>query len=279
MCTALSAASKLLNMDVWTRNNIKIVGRTSGPTLFLAHGFGCDQNLWRLIVDRLRSQFRIVLMDHVGSGASDPSAWDSAKYSSLDGYADDIIEILRDLDLRDVVFVGHSVAAIIGVLAVIGEPDRIAKLVMVTPSPRYIDDDGYHGGFSSADIDELLESLELNYLGWSHAMAPVIMGNAERPELAEELEASFCRTDPDCARVFARATFLSDNRADLPKVSVPTLILECSEDAIAPPSVGAYVHQHISGSQLITLDATGHCPHVSDPDATAQAIAAFALPT
>lgn len=274
-----SVAFKLLVMDVWTRNNIKIVGNRSGPTLFLAHGFGCDQKLWRLIVDRLQSDFRIVLMDHVGSGASDPKAWDATKYSSLDGYADDIVDILRDLDLRDVVFVGHSVAAIIGVLAVITEPDRIAKLVMVTPSPRYIDDDGYHGGFSRADIDELLESLELNYLGWSHAMAPVIMGNTDRPELAEELEASFCRTDPDCARVFARATFLSDNRADLPRVSVPTLILECSEDAIAPAFVGAYVHQHISGSQLVTLDATGHCPHVSDPDATAQSIAEFALAT
>lgn len=272
-------AFKLLVMDVWTRNNIKIVGNQSGPTLFLAHGFGCDQNLWRLIVDRLQSDFRIVLMDHVGSGASDPEAWDDTKYSSLDGYADDVVEILRDLDLRDVVFVGHSVAAIIGVLAVITESDRIAKLVMVTPSPRYIDDDGYRGGFSRADIDELLESLELNYLGWSHAMAPVIMGNSDRPEFAEELEASFCRTDPDCARVFARATFPSDNRADLPRVSVPTLILECSEDAIAPASVGAYVHQHISGSQLVTLDATGHCPHVSDPDATAQAIAEFVLPT
>ncbi|OBH00898.1 sigma factor sigB regulation protein rsbQ [Mycobacterium sp. E136] len=266
-------------MDVWTRNNIKIVGRQSAPTLFLAHGFGCDQNLWRLIVERLQADFRIVLMDHVGSGASDPKAWDETKYSSLDGYADDIAEILRDLDLRDVVFVGHSVAAMIGVLAVISEPERIAKLVMITPSPRYIDDDGYQGGFSRADIDELLESLELNYLGWSEAMAPVIMGNADRPELAAELEASFCRTDPDCARVFARATFLSDNRTDLPNVLVPTLILECAEDAIAPATVGAYVHQHIPGSRLVTLDATGHCPHVSDPDETAQAIAEFARRT
>lgn len=266
-------------MDVRTRNNIKIVGRQGGPTLFLAHGFGCDQNLWRLIVDRLQTDFQIVLMDHVGSGASDRKVWNDRKYSSLDGYADDIVGILRDLELRDVVFVGHSVAAIIGVLAVIREPDRIAKLVMITPSPCYIDDDGYHGGFSKSEIEELLESLELNYLGWSHAMAPVIMGNTDRPELADELEASFCRTDPDCARAFARATFLSDNRTDLPRVSVPTLILDCSEDAIAPPAVGAYVQQHISGSRLITLDATGHCPHVSEPDATAQAIAEFALKT
>lgn len=266
-------------MDVWTRNNITIVGQQGGPTLLLAHGFGCDQNLWRLVVDRLAADFHIVLMDHVGSGASDPKAWSDAKYSSLDGYVADILDIVRELDLRDVVFVGHSVAAMIGTLAVIKEPTRFAKLVMIAPSPRYIDDDEYQGGFTRTDIDELLESLELNYLGWSRAMAPMIMGNAERPELGDELAASFCRTDPDCARVFARATFLSDNRSDLPQVAVPTLILECTEDVIAPRAVGAYVHRHIPGSRLITLDATGHCPHVSNPDATAQAIADFARPT
>ncbi|BBY45610.1 sigma factor sigB regulation protein rsbQ [Mycolicibacterium celeriflavum] len=266
-------------MDVRSRNNVKIVGRQGGPTLLLAHGFGCDQNLWRLIVDRLEAEFEIVLMDHVGSGASDPKAWSDAKYSSLDGYADDIVDIVRELDLSNVVFVGHSVAAMIGALAVIKEPTRFAKLVMITPSPRYIDDDEYQGGFSRADIDELLESLELNYLGWSRAMAPAIMGNPERPELGEELTASFCRTDPDCARVFARATFLSDNRADLPRVAVPTLILDCTQDVIAPRAVGAYVHRHVAGSRLITLDATGHCPHVSNPDATAEAIADFARPT
>lgn len=266
----------LLTMGVVARNNIKMVGVEGAPLLLLAHGFGCDQNLWRPIVERLRSDFRIMLMDHVGAGGADPAAWDADKYSTLHGYTADVLDIVRELDLHDVVYVGHSVAAMIGALAVIADPSRFAKLVMVTPSPRYIDDGDYHGGFSESDIDELLESIDANYLGWSRAMAPVIMGNPDRPDLHAELEETFCRTDPACARVFARTTFLSDNRSDLPHVPVPTLVLECTQDAIAPRTVGTFVQQQIPGSTLVTLDAVGHCPHVSDPDATAAAIAAFA---
>ena len=266
-------------MDVQARHNINIVGTNDGPTILLVHGFGCDQNLWRHVVEELRSEFRLILIDLVGSGSSDPHAWDISKYSSLAGYAADILEIVEQLDLRDLVYVGHSVSAMTGALATIENPSRFAKLVLLTPSPCYIDDSGYRGGFSEADIDELLESLEQNYLGWSQAMAPVIMGTPERPELGDELAATFCRTDPECARVFARTTFLSDNRADLPRVSIPTLVIECAQDAIAPREVGAYVHQHISGSHKITLDATGHCPHVSAPAETAAAIAAFARST
>ncbi len=266
-------------MNSRTRNNVTITGMDNAPVLVLAHGFGCDQNLWRPVVERLKNDFTVVLFDHVGCGGSDPDAWDPDRYSTLNGYADDVVEILHDLDLSDVNFVGHSVAAMIGALASIKDPSRFARLVMVTPSPRYVDDGEYRGGFSRGDIDELLESLELNYLGWSHAMAPIIMGNPDRPDLHDELEASFCRTNPDHARVFARATFLSDNREDLAQVSLPTMIIECLHDAIAPRSVGAYVHQHIPGSQLTTLDATGHCPHVSDPDATAAAIADFVRAT
>ncbi|WP_304105948.1 alpha/beta fold hydrolase [Mycolicibacterium bacteremicum] len=263
-------------MDARVRNNVNELGAEGAPVLLLAHGFGCDQNLWRPVAERLGDRFRIVLIDHVGAGASDPAAWEVAKYSTLAGYAEDVLEVVRELDLRDVTFVGHSVAAMIGALAITAEPDRFAKLVMVTPSPRYIDDGDYRGGFSQADIEELLESMDANYLGWSHAMAPVIMGNPDRPDLHAELEATFCRTDPDRARVFARATFLGDNRADLADVPVPTLVVECSQDAIAPREVGAYVHAHVPDSELVTLDAIGHCPHVSDPDATASAIAAFA---
>jgi sigma-B regulation protein RsbQ len=258
------------------RNNVNVVGRDDKPTIMLAHGFGCDQNLWRLVVPELLPNFRVVLFDHVGSGAADPTAWDAARYASLQGYADDILEILSELDLRDVTLVGHSVAAVMGVLAVGTDPSRIAKLVLLTPSPCYIDDDDYRGGFSRGDIDELLESLESNYLGWSRAMAPVIMGAPERPELADELADTFCRTDPECARVFARATFLSDNRTDLKRVSVPTLVIESEHDAIAPREVGAYVHRHIGGSTLVTLNTTGHCPYLSAPEATARAIGAFA---
>jgi sigma-B regulation protein RsbQ len=263
-------------MDIRSRNNVRIVGAADAPTILLAHGFGCDQNLWRLVTAQLEAHFRVVLFDHVGSGASDRSAWDEQRYSSLAGYADDILEIVAELNLRDVVYVGHSVAAMMGVLAVNNDSSRFAKLILLTPSPRYIDDEGYRGGFSRADIDDLLATLESNYLGWSQAMAPVIMGTPEHPEFTEELADSFCRTDPDCARVFARTTFLSDNRGDLPKVCIPTLVIESGHDAIAPREVGAFVHQHIPGSELITLDAVGHCPQLSLPAATAEAIASFA---
>jgi sigma-B regulation protein RsbQ len=258
------------------RNNVVLCGREDGPVVMLAHGFGCDQNLWRRVVPGLERDFRVVLFDHVGAGHSDLSAWDPERYATLDGYADDVLRICGELDLRQVVLVGHSVSAMIGVLAVTREPERFAGLVLLCPSPRYIDDAGYRGGFSQADIDELLDSLDSNYLGWSAAMAPVIMGNPERPELGEELANSFCRTDPQIARAFARTTFLSDNRSDLARVTVPALILQCSSDAIAPPEVGEFVRAQIPGSRLVTLAATGHCPQLSAPDATLEAIASFA---
>jgi sigma-B regulation protein RsbQ len=266
-------------MDVRAKNNVNVVGPDDGPTIMLAHGFGCDQNLWRLVTPKLAPNFRVVLFDHVGCGAADPSAWDAQRYATLQAYADDIVDIAAALDLHEVTFVGHSVAAMMGVLAAAADPGRFARLVLLTPSPRYIDDDDYRGGFSQADIDELLESLESNYLGWSKTMAPVIMGAPEQPELSDELAESFCRTDPACARVFARTTFLSDNREDLSRVSVPTLVIECAQDAIAPREVGAYVAQHIAGSALVTLDTTGHCPHLSAPEETARAITAFARST
>ncbi|MFC6016427.1 alpha/beta fold hydrolase [Plantactinospora solaniradicis] len=264
------------HMDVRRRSNVAFAGRDNGPVLMLSHGFGCDQNMWRRVVPELGEQFRLLLFDHVGSGKSDLSAWNADRYASLDGYADDVLQICHQFDLRRVVFVGHSVSAMIGVLAANREPDLFAALVLLTPSPCYIDDVGYRGGFSHDDIAELLESLDSNYLGWSAAMAPVIMGNPDRPELGQELTNSFCRTDPVIARAFARTTFLSDNRDDLAKVSVPTLVLQCANDAIAPAEVGEFVHAQIAGSQLVTLNATGHCPQLSAPDATAAAIASFA---
>ncbi|KOT40806.1 sigma factor sigB regulation protein rsbQ [Streptomyces caelestis] len=262
-------------MSIHRRNNIRVTGRTSGRTVVLVHGFGCDQNMWRLVEPALAQDFRVVLFDYVGAGRSDLSAWQEERYSSLEGYARDVVEVCEELDLRDAVVVGHSVSAMAGVLARAAAPDRIGSLVMVCPSPCYIDEDGYRGGFSAEDIDELLESLESNYLGWSATMAPVIMGNPDRPELGEELTNSFCATDPDIARVFARTTFLSDSRKDLAGVTVPTLILECEQDVIAPPEVGAYVHAAIPGSELVTLNATGHCPQLSAPEATVTAIRAF----
>jgi sigma-B regulation protein RsbQ len=262
-------------MDVRTRHHVVETGRADGPVVVLSHGFGCDQNLWRLVAPALAPSARVVLFDHVGAGRSDLSAWSEQRHGSLQGYADDVLELLTELDLRRVVFVGHSVSAMIGVLAAVQEPARFAGLVLLTPSPRYVDDGDYRGGFSAADIDELLDSLDSNYLGWSAAMAPVIMGNPDRPELGQELTNSFCRTDPQIARVFARATFLSDNRDDLPRVTVPTLVVECAHDVIAPREVGAFVHARIPGSRLVTLDATGHCPQLSAPEATAEAIRSF----
>jgi sigma-B regulation protein RsbQ len=266
-------------VDVSARNNVVITGNAAGRLVMLAHGFGCDQNLWRLVAPVLAEDHRLLLFDHIGAGRSDIAAWRPDRYSTLHGYAQDMLEICHELDLHDVVFVGHSVSAMIGVLASIEEATRFAQLILLTPSPCYLNDGDYRGGFSRADIDELLESLDSNYLGWSAAMAPVIMGNPQRPELGQELTDSFCRTDPAIARVFARATFLSDNRADLPHIRVPTLVIECSQDAIAPRGVGAFVHAQIPNSQLVTLDATGHCPQLSDPEATAAAITAFTART
>ncbi|MEU2791584.1 alpha/beta hydrolase [Streptomyces sp. NPDC007100] len=262
-------------MDILRRNNVTVTGNPEGPAVVLAHGFGCDQNMWRLTVPALTDVYRVVLFDYVGCGRSDLSAFQEDRYASMSGYAQDVVEVAEALDLRDAAFVGHSVSAMAGVLAARQAPERIGSLVMVAPSPCYIDDDGYRGGFSAADIDELLDSLESNYLGWSAAMAPTIMGTPERPALGEELTNSFCATDPRMARVFARTTFLSDCRDDLKTVTVPTLVLESAQDVIAPREVGAYVHARIPGSTLVTLDATGHCPHLSAPEAVNQAVTAF----
>jgi sigma-B regulation protein RsbQ len=262
-------------MGVVERHNVTVTGRPDGQPMLFSHGFGCDQHMWRDVVPRFEPTFKVVLFDHIGNGGSDASAYDVARYSSLAGYAADVLDICRELDLEDVIFVGHSVSSMVGVLAAIEEPSRFAKLVLVGPSPRYIDDDGYVGGFAESDILELLDSLESNYLGWSSAMAPVIMGNPDRPALGQELTESFCRSDPDIARRFARVTFLSDNRADLGKVGTPTLVLQCTDDVIAPDAVGEFVHRSIVGSELVRLQATGHCPNLSAPEETADAIAAF----
>jgi len=262
-------------MDVLARNNVTVQGPPDAPPMLFAHGFGCDQHMWRHVAPAFAADHRVVLFDHVGAGGADPAAWDPERYASLDGYATDVLEICAALDLTGVVFVGHSVSAMIGVLAAGREPDRFAKLVLVGPSPRYVDEEGYRGGFSREDIEGLLESLDSNFLGWSSAMAPVIVGNPDRPELGEELTNSFCRTDPEIARHFARVTFLSDNRADLAGVRAPALVLQCADDVIAPAAVGEYVHAQLPGSTLVRMRATGHCPNLSAPDETIAAIRAF----
>jgi len=262
-------------MSVMERNNVALSGRTGGQPMMFANGLGCEQNMWRHVAPAFADEYRIVLFDHVGAGHSDLSAYDRHKYATLQGYADDILEICRDLELRDVVFVGHSVSAMMGVLAAVREPERFAKLVLVGPSPRYIDDVDYVGGFSREDIDGLLEQLDSNYLGWSQALAPTIMGRPDRPELGEELTNSFCRTDPEIAKHFARVTFLSDNRDDLERVTTPALVLQCSADVIAPTTVGEYVHSRLSNSTLVFMTAAGHCPNLSAPEETIAAIRDF----
>jgi sigma-B regulation protein RsbQ len=260
--------------SVRQRNNVKTFGRGTQPMIF-AHGFGCDQNMWRFITPAFENDYRIVLFDHVGAGQSDLSAYNREKYGSLEGYTSDLLELCAAEGLTNAVFVGHSVSAMIGVLAAIREPERFARLILVGPSPRYVNDDGYIGGFDRSDIDGLLEFLDSNHMGWSSTMAPVIMSNPDRPELAAELTTSFCRTDPDIARHFARVTFLSDNRGDLPQVTTPALVLQCSDDAIAPVAVGEYVNAHMPGSRLVMLNATGHCPNLSAPEETIAAMKAY----
>lgn len=265
-------------MSVLHRNNVTVVGSGDTPMMF-AHGYGCDQNMWRLITPPFIDTHRLILFDHVGAGQSELSAYDRTKYSSLQGYAQDVLEICDELDVKHGIFVGHSVSTMIGVLAAIQEPERFDHLVLIGPSPCYINDGDYVGGFTREDIQELLELQDSNYLGWSASLAPVIMGNEDRPELAGELRNSFCRTDPEIAKQFAAVTFLSDNRADLPKTPVRSLVLQCREDALAPLPVGEYVDRHIPNSELTILNATGHCPHLSAPDETIAAIQAFLGPT
>jgi len=257
--------------DVLKRNNVQVSGRGTTPMLF-AHGFGCDQHMWRFITPAFEEQYKLVLFDYVGSGKSDLGAYDAERYQTLDGYAQDVLEICEALDLRDVIFVGHSVSSIVGVLAAKREPKRFSRLIMIGPSPRYINDGDYVGGFERQDIEGLLDLMDRNYIGWANFLAPVIMKNDDRPELSQELQESFCSTDPKIARRFAEATFFSDNRADLPDVPVPSLILQCAEDAIAPAEVGRYIYRVTPDSTLRMMKATGHCPHISHPEETIEAM-------
>ncbi len=261
-------------MSVVERNNVKVIGSGEQVIMF-AHGYGCDQNMWSRVTPEFSEVYTIVLFDYVGSGLSDSSAFDRNRYNTLDGYAQDVIDILRELNFERVHLVGHSVSSMIGALATIQEPSRFATLTMIGPSASYINHGDYHGGFEAADIEGLLDALESNHFAWSAMIAPMIMGNPDRPELSAELEGSFCRMDPSIAHHFARVTFLSDNRADLPLVRSKTLILQCRNDAIADLRVGEYVHRCIPESQLVVMDATGHCPHMSAPAEVAQAIKCF----
>jgi sigma-B regulation protein RsbQ len=258
------------------RNNITIYG-TGNKSMFLVHGYGCDQNMWRFITPQFKDDYKIILIDLVGSGKSDDNSYDYEKYNSLEGYADDVIEICDTLKLEHICFVGHSVSAIIGLLAAIKRPGLFKKLIMICPSPRYINSESYFGGFSQNDIDDFMETLDSNYLGWSSDIASVIMDNPDRPELAAELKESFCQNNPKIARHFARVTFLGDNRSDLKKLTTDTLIIQSKTDAIASIKVGQFVHDNISNSKLEVLETTGHCPHLSAPNQTIEAMKKYLI--
>ena len=263
---------------VLSRHNVQQRGQ-GARTLVFVHGYGCDQRMWRFVAPAFADEYRIVLFDYVGSGRSDLRAYDPKRYASLDGYASDLLDVCRALDLHDVVLVGHSVSAMIGVLAANRAPGLFSSLVMVGPSPRYLNDaaDGYVGGFERADIEGLLDMMDHNYVGWASFLAPQIMANGDRPDLATELEASFCSTDPVIARQFAEATFYADNRADLAQVSVPALVMQCSSDIIAPEVVGTYVRDHLADASFRQLSATGHCPHLSHPQETIEILREYLI--
>jgi sigma-B regulation protein RsbQ len=264
---SMPIATPAARETIRARNNVRISGSGTQPMLF-AHGFGCDQGMWRYVAPAFERDYRVVLFDYVGCGKSDWSAFEPRRYSTLEGYARDILDIVEAFDLRDVVLVGHSVSSIVGLLASLEAPDRFSRLIMVGPSPCYTNVGDYVGGFERKDLEGLLDLMEKNYFGWAEFLAPVVMKNGERPELVQELQESFCATDPRMARVFAQATFLSDYRDRLPQAKVPSLIMQCSEDAIAPDAVGEYMRGSMPSSTLKVMKATGHCPHMSHPDET-----------
>jgi sigma-B regulation protein RsbQ len=267
--STLHRGSQIMQQDILQRNNVKVTGTGTQPMLF-AHGFGCDQNMWRYVEKEFENDYKVVLFDYVGSGKSDLNAYDADRYSTLEGYAQDVLDVIHALDLRDVVFVGHSVSGMIGVLAANKERDRFERLILIGPSPRYINDGDYFGGFERKDIEGLFEMMDRNFIGWANFLAPAIMKNADRPELGEELTESFCSTDPVIARRFAEATFLADNRADLAALEVPSLILQCSDDMVAPEKVGEYLNGRLAESTLRVMKATGHCPHMSHAEETVE---------
>ncbi|USV98830.1 alpha/beta hydrolase [Pseudomonas pergaminensis] len=264
-------------MDLLHRNNVSVMGNGTS-TLVFSHGFGCNQAMWNYLAPHFLERFRVVMYDLVGAGLSDLGAFDKAKYGTLEGYARDLNEIIEAYAVGPVILVGHSVSAMIGAIADRLAPGRISAHVMIGPSPRYIDEDGYIGGFKRGDIEDLLDTLDSNYLGWSSAMAPVIMGAPDQPALGEALTESFCRTEPEIAKQFARVTFMSDNRQDVIGLATPVLILQSTDDLIAPVAVGEYLHSVLSHSRYCLVENIGHCPHMSAPQACAAAMDDFLAP-
>jgi sigma-B regulation protein RsbQ len=262
-------------MTAATRLNAHVAGPAGARPVVLVHGFGCDQSMWRHVAPELAADHRVVVLDLVGAGGSDLDSYDLERYSRLEAHAEDVVALCRELELQDVALVGHSVSAMIAVVAHLAAPDLFSALVLIGPSARYLDDGDYVGGFTRSDIDDLLETMDSNHLGWQNPLAGMVMANPDRPELAAELEATFCRNRPEIARHFAGVTFLGDNRDDLPKVAVPTLVVQTRHDAIAPVSAGEFVHHNIPDSRIVFIEGHGHVPHLSSPPETLKAIREF----
>lgn len=258
-------------VNVLQRNNVKVSGQGTTPIIF-GHGFGCDQLVWNGVIEAFENEYKVITYDYVGSGKSDKSAYTKERYSTLYGYKEDLLEICDALEDSNFIFVGHSVSSMIGMLASIERPELFSKVVMIGPSPHYLNEPGYRGGFERSDISELLDMMEVNYKEWAKYLAPVVMSNEDRPELAEDFEQMLCSNDPQIARQFAEVTFTSDMREELGKLQVPTLIMQTQFDAIAPLEVGQYVHDHIPQSHLVVMKAMGHNPHISDAGETAAVI-------
>lgn len=263
-------------MNIVERNHVRQLG-DRGPVLLYAHGFGCNQDMWRFVTPAFASTHRQVLFDYVGSGRSDLSAFDPRRYADLGGYAQDVLEVCDALGLTEgVTFVGHSVSCSVGLLASIARPALFDRLVLIGPSPCFLNHPpDYLGGFEREDLEGLLALMDQNYMGWAQYLGPVVAGDSGQGEVAAALTDSFCSTDPVCAKVFARATFFADNRADLPRVSRPALILQSRRDSLAPMAVGEYMQAHLRGSRLHVLDVAGHCAHLSNPGLVVEAMQGF----
>lgn len=265
----------MLKTDVITRNNVTVHG-TSKNVLMLAHGFGCDQRMWRFVLPALAEHFTVVLFDYVGSGKSELSSFSVDKYSTLEGYATDVLEIISELDYEKVVFCGHSVSCMIGLIASLRSPEKFSELIMICPSPCFINDlPEYEGGFEKTDLQELMNLMDKNYIGWAEYLAPLVLGASSSKKLIGELSGSFCSTDPIVAKTFAQATFFSDHRQQLPQCVIKTLIIQSESDSLAPVSVGRYIHDRIEESELKIVEVEGHCVHMTEPSLTAGLITEF----
>lgn len=258
--------------EILKRNNVNIIGKGE-KTIVFGHGLACDQKIWDTILPYFEEDYQIVLYDYVGSGDSDFSAFDTERYSTMHGYAKDLLEILEAIDVGEVIFVGHSVSAMIGILASIEKPEYFENLILIGSSPRYLNEHpNYHGGYDESDIEELITMMEMNFSGWATLAAANFMNNPDRPLLTEQLIEVYNEEDPAMMKSFAEVVFLSDHRQDLPEVTIPSLIMQCSEDSIVPLESAEYLHKHLKNSKLIVMEATGHYPQISYPEETVNTI-------